>query len=238
MTRMTCVYDGKEFSEGSEVCQEGRVKECRGEKWIDTGRECAKIRSPSNDDVAADDVLEPPSLYAPDDQEDDLLPDSFEVDTNTLGCASLVAPPPQIKNTCGGKSPKFVRATVEFRRDNQVVYTSEFRLPSQFSRPFRWRAGAHGASIVNEVDQDVDTTLGTQALRFLSHYKDNRNVWYVRNNGIRYVYFVYVVNFADETKWHVHGVLSPGSRSRVHVDDGLGPPVINQYIRVAAFETD
>ena len=38
----TCKYDGKEYSNGSEVCQSGRVKECINGEWKDTGRDCGE----------------------------------------------------------------------------------------------------------------------------------------------------------------------------------------------------
>lgn len=47
----TCTYGGKEYSEGSEVCQTGRVMVCHGGNWGDTGRDCTEsIPYKRNDD--------------------------------------------------------------------------------------------------------------------------------------------------------------------------------------------
>lgn len=41
----SCFYDGAEYSEGSEVCQEGRLMVCRFGAWEDTKRDCS-LNSP------------------------------------------------------------------------------------------------------------------------------------------------------------------------------------------------
>ncbi|RYX80167.1 DUF1496 domain-containing protein [bacterium] len=39
---MKCVYAGKEYSEGSLICVNGRELKCRGDAWEDTGLECGQ----------------------------------------------------------------------------------------------------------------------------------------------------------------------------------------------------
>ena len=36
----SCTFGGQEYSEGSELCQEGRIKKCVKGEWRDTSRDC------------------------------------------------------------------------------------------------------------------------------------------------------------------------------------------------------
>jgi len=50
-----CKYADKEYSEGSEICQEGQVKKCVAGEWRDTDRDCRSSKDksrPSQSDVA------------------------------------------------------------------------------------------------------------------------------------------------------------------------------------------
>lgn len=38
---MPCSYGGQQYSDGSQICQAGRVMVCAGGNWSDTGRDCA-----------------------------------------------------------------------------------------------------------------------------------------------------------------------------------------------------
>lgn len=40
---MSCTYNGIEYSEGSIVCQAGRIMKCSGNDWTDTGGNCEEI---------------------------------------------------------------------------------------------------------------------------------------------------------------------------------------------------
>lgn len=58
----TCTYGGKEYSEGSEVCQAGRVMVCRGGNWGDTGRDCsgsASVDLPRKDETPEIKAIKP-----------------------------------------------------------------------------------------------------------------------------------------------------------------------------------
>mgnify|MGYP003374711233 CR=1 FL=1 len=37
---MACIYNGKQYSEGSLLCVNGRELKCRGDAWEETGFEC------------------------------------------------------------------------------------------------------------------------------------------------------------------------------------------------------
>ena len=40
MGNASCKYAGQDYSDGSEVCQEGRLMVCRDGNWADTGSDC------------------------------------------------------------------------------------------------------------------------------------------------------------------------------------------------------
>lgn len=40
MSKKSCMYESKDYSDGSEICQAGTVKRCIDGDWVDIGREC------------------------------------------------------------------------------------------------------------------------------------------------------------------------------------------------------
>lgn len=47
MPKLSCLYGGKEYTHGSEICQSGSVKRCIDGDWLDTARACTNDSTPA-----------------------------------------------------------------------------------------------------------------------------------------------------------------------------------------------
>lgn len=57
----TCKYAGKEYSEGSLICKNGREMKCRGGDWEETGYACNKSDGEEISETQQRDSLRPDS---------------------------------------------------------------------------------------------------------------------------------------------------------------------------------